>query len=242
MRDCANNFQSYYSSNDIAGLTSLTSSCYFQPLDDSGNVVGTKTLAAVSSDIEANLYLFNIMIYLEVAIVCVLFIFNVIGMYFSYKCYQQHGWSVYETHGADIAKKSISEFTIEILQRYHIFVLLLKLNSFFFLGLMTQVLTAYYFDRKVNGNPLSVGITVLYTLIVIFATAIYYMLGYFGSSRASLQLISIFYFFIAANFAVIGYIYYKGWTEGTFKATIIWLTTFGNILLIQNLFNCSVPS
>ncbi|KAJ3324266.1 hypothetical protein HDV06_000305 [Boothiomyces sp. JEL0866] len=228
LKDCANTFQTYYLSGYTSGLQSLSSSCYFQPVWDNGDVVGTKSLANVSSDIASKLYLFDIMLYLEITIVCILLIFNVIGMYFSYKCYQQHGWSVYETHGADIAKKSRNALTVEILQRYHIFILLLKLNSFFFLGLMTQALTAYFFHCKVSGTPLSTGMTIFYAFIVLIATVLYYLVGYFGATRASLHLISVFYLFIAANFAVIGYIYYKsfGTSEETvqFVSSILTLT------------------
>ncbi|KAI9334902.1 hypothetical protein BDR26DRAFT_1009479 [Obelidium mucronatum] len=52
---------------------------------------------------------------------------NLFGVFFGYKTYQEYGWSMYQVQGASIERKWI-------MTRYHMFILVLKLNYFLHVG------------------------------------------------------------------------------------------------------------
>lgn len=57
--------------------------------------------------------------------IALMIVFNILGSFVAYKLFAELGWSIYKEQGADIKRRTI-------LQRYHIFILLLKLNVYFF--------------------------------------------------------------------------------------------------------------
>jgi hypothetical protein len=62
---------------------------------------------------------------LRISIIVLMVFFNIIGAFVAYRLFAELGWSIYKSQGADIQKRSI-------LRRYHVFILLLKLNVYFF--------------------------------------------------------------------------------------------------------------
>jgi hypothetical protein len=62
---------------------------------------------------------------MRASIIGLMILFNILGAFVAYRLFAELGWSIYKEQGADIKKRTI-------LQRYHIFILLLKLNVYFF--------------------------------------------------------------------------------------------------------------
>jgi hypothetical protein len=71
---------------------------------------------------------------LRASVIGLMVVFNLLGAYVAYRLFAELGWSIYKEQGADIKKRTI-------LQRYHIFILLLKLNVYFFVCLFYSKLS-----------------------------------------------------------------------------------------------------
>ncbi|KAJ3396794.1 hypothetical protein HDU92_001898 [Lobulomyces angularis] len=155
------------------------------------------------------------------SIIGLIFFFNLIGGFIAWKTYQDYGWMIVRSQGADVQKK-------KILQRYHLYILSLKLNVYFFIGIAVQfALAGIYSTRQAeaesrisqdeiektansSGAQLPTPNTISGALIplgivcgIIFL--IYYLTGYFGMKKGSFAIMSLFIFItfldVAAMFA-----------------------------------------
>lgn len=108
--------------------------------------------------------------------------------------------------------------------------LFLKLNAYFFLGVMAQYFIATYFFDKDRGAS-SAGVTglLITALIVFIVTAIYYAVGYYGASRTNYLIMGVFLIILMINFLGLIVILYQSFISDAakYRATVAWLTSFG---------------
>jgi hypothetical protein len=156
------------------------------------------------------------------------------GVYFAYKSFQQVGWHVFSVQGADIQKKSmsfpISFFLtlVEMMQRYHLFLLFLKLNAFFLLVIDAQYVMETYFSSKgTDGSASNFLIVSFVVTIVIFG--IYYGLGYFSMKKSNYIMAGLFLLMLMINFLVSVVVLWRVYIQAPlqFKSSRTWLTVFG---------------
>ncbi|KAJ3111220.1 hypothetical protein HDU96_005898, partial [Phlyctochytrium bullatum] len=144
---------------------------------------------------------------------------NIIGAILAYKAYQAYGWSIYQIQGASVMKR-------KMLQRYHIFILLLKLNIYFTLGIVAQLVSASYYEQKhsfdqnsqlsmlfnstelfgaVEPRPFSTMFILPSASIAIIVAAMYYAVGWFAIRRANFAMMWVFMVFMVLDLvAVVG--------------------------------------
>ena len=131
-----------------------------------------------------------------------------------------------------------------MLRRYHLFILLMKLNVFFCCGIILQMLGVIYYTRKYDVSKLHEPETLVQSsqettqkviipscIIMAIVACGFYALGYFGVRRSSFTLMSMFLLFMVGNAAAISYALYIVFMDPAYKVTIIWLTTFGVFFL-----------
>jgi hypothetical protein len=207
----------------------LAQSCFYSIVRDSADgtsleiTPGTKTLNQIADDIVDRLFLFDEIYRYQLAVAVLMFVGAILGFYFAYKSYIQHGWSVFLVQGADINKK-------RMLERYQLFMLFLKLNAYCFLGVMAQYFVASFYFRK-DYNSATSGQTELVVtgVIVIIVTGIYTALGYFGARKTSYIIMGIFLILLMINFLGLIVILYRVFISDRdeYRPTVIWLTSFG---------------
>ncbi|TPX34473.1 hypothetical protein SmJEL517_g02904 [Synchytrium microbalum] len=130
------------------------------------------------------------------------FVFFVAQSYIAYLVWQEYGWSIWMAHGASLRKRAT-------LQRYHFFILFLKLNIFFLLGIVLQVFVAEYWQAKwKNSTTFSLRTVLIPTLVILFLGMIlWYILGYYSThtqSPVNYALMGSYLFLCAINFVAIG--------------------------------------
>lgn len=132
-----------------------------------------------------------------------------------------------------------------ILRRFHLFILFLKLNIYFSIGIVAQIVTAQYFSkvaqrdkcalsetqslsckfRKVDQEPFK--FIVLPSLIVLGIVAItYYAFGWYAIKHTHRPSMYAFIAVIAANICAMVYVLIMAQDEAM-EVTRIWLTSFG---------------
>lgn len=165
--------------------------------------------------------------YLQITIIMVLLLSIFLMLYISYQTYLELGWNLVREQGAEKCKR-------KMIQRYHMFILFLKLNSFFFLGLMAQYTISIYFASKTQENIKIVSWIV--TSFICIMVIVYYIFGYLGAQRSSCKSMGIFIAIAACNFLGLVYILVEAHAiqSSKFRPTIIWLTSFVCVQIITN--------
>ncbi|KAJ3306146.1 hypothetical protein HDV03_000380 [Kappamyces sp. JEL0829] len=214
------------SQEQYARLYDLEHPCYFdivEPVSDQNRtlaMVGTKTIPAIVASINREISVFNLFNPLLIVICVIMCLGATAGVYFAYMAYQQTGWHVFMLQGADIRKK-------KMIQRYHLFLLFLKLNAFFFLGLAGQYIVSTYLFEKFSDSQ-SLAKLIVSTTVALCLFVIYYVLGYFGTRRANYLLTGAFILMLMINFLgsaiVLWRIHFQSKEE--FRPSVMWLTVF----------------
>ena len=223
----------------LSKVFGLSSSCYFTPVGNnkgSGpfyvNANSTRTLDEVSEAIASNIGGFNVIFPFQILILIIMIIGTLLGLFFAYKSYQQYGWSVYQIQGAGMQKKSTSRINLEMINRYHLFLLFLKLNAFFYLAVAAQFLTASFLARK-NFVEFDIQAQITYStiasIILLAVFCVYYFLGYYGFRQSSYVFATSFLGILMINFlgsvVVLWQVYFA--YPDIYKPTVLWLTSFG---------------
>ncbi|CAB4392497.1 unnamed protein product [Rhizophagus irregularis] len=84
---------------------------------------------------------------LDIPLVVVLMIFGFIMAFLSWKLYRQFGWNIYKKIGGDIQKQAM-------FRTYLIYVMLLKLDLFFILGLALEACTVFKINLRVKPTSI----------------------------------------------------------------------------------------
>ncbi|KAJ3088589.1 hypothetical protein HK102_008407 [Quaeritorhiza haematococci] len=184
-------------------------------------------------------------------------LFVLLGFFVAQRVYVAYGWAIWETHGAGLRTK-------RMLQRYHTFILLLKLNIYFSIGIVAQMVGAIFYTTRqqnlnsptpeptpTNGsnstipsdilNPTASGSSVFKSLVLPLSIILsvvfllYYTLGYFGVRRGSYFVMSSFLFIIAASFVSVLVALVFINLSSQFQISIIWLSTFAVIQILLNI-------
>ncbi|KAJ1344413.1 hypothetical protein BSLG_001070 [Batrachochytrium salamandrivorans] len=134
LRQCVNDYRAIGMS-DMNNLTQAAAiwdleqgGCPFRTINKVNSTfyftIGDPTTATprdISIAMSKNMSTIHTSISISYAILVLMLLFTVIGAFISQKTIEIYGWSVFYSHGADLAKR-------EILRRYHLFIVLLKLK------------------------------------------------------------------------------------------------------------------
>ncbi|TPX50890.1 hypothetical protein SeMB42_g02082, partial [Synchytrium endobioticum] len=118
------------------------------------------------------------------------FLFLMAQGYLSYLVYQEYGWSIWLSQGASLQKRAT-------LRRYHFFILFLKLNLYFLLGIVLQAFVAEYWDAKWKSAT---------TVVLFLIMLLWYILGYYAvhtQSPVNYALMGLYLFLVGANFVAV---------------------------------------
>ncbi|KAI8613491.1 hypothetical protein BC830DRAFT_473954 [Chytriomyces sp. MP71] len=202
-----------------------------------------------------NLSLLNRSAPIELIIVGVSGLGNLLGLFFGFKTYQEYGWSLYQVQGASIKRKWI-------ITRYHLFILLLKLNIYFTLGFVAQMVAAFYYSEKgitdreaLLARPWILGPTNETTIIqplthpykepnnillpssiaAIFAAIISYVLGWNAIRRCSRNLMFCFLVLVFGDFLAAIYGLIAMYSDTKYEITRTPLAMFCMIQIAVNI-------
>ncbi|KAI8901016.1 hypothetical protein BC833DRAFT_579558 [Globomyces pollinis-pini] len=205
--------------------------CYFSivdPIRQTVNNEDSKSLQQLAVDLRAALPKFSsntMMIQNIIVVVMVVACFT--GLFLAYQSYKQQGWAAYQSLGADLTKK-------HILRRYHLFILFLKINVFFFLGLLAQYMFVVYFYTKNKSEERDERIYehAIYLFFFILSSLIAYILGYWGTQKANSGYLHFYRGLAMLNMIGLVYIITSVLMDNnaTYKATEIW---FGSFVALQ---------
>jgi hypothetical protein len=116
----------------------------------------------------------------------------------------------------------------------------LKLDVFFACGIITQMVGAAYYYNKQSGldmdpkTAISKGFLISACAIMCTVASVYYTIGWFAVKRSNYYLMSAFLILMIVESIALSYAIYIASTEAAFRITLIWLTSFGNIYLIND--------
>jgi hypothetical protein len=211
MRECSLNYASTAIRNGVLPLNATRSTPALrelQQIDDTCNfntladATGTKSLNAIATDIQRKFGMFDRTLGFSIFLLFFLIGVTIVGFYFSYKTYRQYGWSIYKRQGADISKRWM-------VNRYHLFMLFLKVNSYFFIGAASMYFASGYFQDKNGGliaeTDIDVVVFSIYGCFLIFVLVLNYATGFFAVRKCSSTLTAIFlatvgfYFYMVAD-------------------------------------------
>ncbi|KAI8901018.1 hypothetical protein BC833DRAFT_579567 [Globomyces pollinis-pini] len=191
--------------------------CYF-------NVnIKQDSLIKLSASIKEYIGILDIAKLLEYVIGALMIGACILECYVAYKCFLEYGWEVFRIAGASVAKK-------KMLQRYHLFLIFLKINIYLFFGVAAQFFFALYFDLKSNGDS-KMDPMYLWMVgsIIVLVSILYYVVGYFAANRGNYILMMVFIFLVLCNSMALNFVFYWTYHSANFKhfqATIIGLTSF----------------
>ncbi|KAI8901015.1 hypothetical protein BC833DRAFT_198890 [Globomyces pollinis-pini] len=235
LRNCSIEFQTIAASNpnNPSAFVTLSEKCFFL-LSTASNP--PRTITQISVMIGEYLYLFDIIFRIEYGILFLMVIGSIAGLWVSYKVYLSYGWTVFVVHGADISKKRMVE-------RYHLFILLLKINGYFFLCLMVQVIMSAYFSSKSSERieNLKAKLTFL-SMLLIFGVLCYFYVGYYAARRSNRKLMMGFISINTINSLFLLLVLIGSLTiyRTIIAATFIWLMSFVIIQLLTNMMTTVV--
>ena len=175
--------------------------------------------------IQSGVDIINGLIPLAGVIAALTLVYSLIGVMTSFKVYQEYGLSLIQKNGASLHKKNM-------LQRYHAYILLLKLNIFFSCGIIIQMVGAlYYYNKQANIDmEISKNVSKYFVAgacsIMCLVAIIFYAVGYYGVKKASYSLMGVFLLLMVGNGIALIYAIVIASTEPAYKLTIIWLTSF----------------
>ena len=174
----------------------------------------------------------NSLLAIAVVIAGLSILYGIIGIFTSFKVYQEYGWSLLQKNGASLHKK-------KLLKRYHLFILFLKLNIFFFCGIIIQMIGAvYYYGKQAESNDLISAKRYVASAcaLMCLVAVIYYTVGWFAVKRTSYALMILFLVLMLGNAVGLVYAIVVAFVEPAFKLTLIWLTSFGTFYPLT--FSC----
>ncbi|KAI8585190.1 hypothetical protein BDZ88DRAFT_433656 [Geranomyces variabilis] len=176
------------------------------------------------------------------AIIGVLFVTSSLSCFLAYKVYREYGWHIFQSQGASLVKK-------RLLRHVHLFILLLKVNLYFSVGIFVQVLVAMILaailnnDNSPSPSPNSNTFSSQKSywlpplvLMGLFATS-YYACGWYAIRYAHRTSMYAFFALLGGNIAAVVFVLVASQTklQNELKITNIWLTSFAAVQLLLNI-------
>ncbi|KAI9101123.1 hypothetical protein DFS34DRAFT_457292 [Phlyctochytrium arcticum] len=180
------------------------------------------------------------------AIIALMVVVVFVSAFVAWKVYQEYGWKIFQEQGASIQKK-------RILRRVHLFILLLKVNVYFAIGIVAQIVTATIYSHRSMStcedpntpensqncfSPVeSKSRFMVYPSMIIFGIAAlsFYFLGWYAIKNAHRPTMYTFFGVYVANIAALVSVIAIFSTDDTTQSTRKWLLTFSIIQLLLNL-------
>ncbi|KAJ3310678.1 hypothetical protein HDV04_004725 [Boothiomyces sp. JEL0838] len=134
----------------------------------------------------------------SIALIVVLLFFCIAWIFLTWKLYYVFGWTTYKELGADVRVKNV-------LYLYHIYILLLKVDVYFWLGFIVQFVTLVLAYGTNNGVDSNSAIALNVTVSVTGAVAIL-ILAYYAVRKENKYLV---YATLAGFLVAIGYVLSK---------------------------------
>ncbi|KAI8817615.1 uncharacterized protein EV422DRAFT_541385 [Fimicolochytrium jonesii] len=148
-----------------------------------------------------------------------------ISCFLAYKVYRDYGWEIFQQQGASLVKK-------RLLRHVHLFVLFLKLNIYFSLGIILQVALAIALSHSISAHWIAPMI------LLIFVGVTYYLCGWYAIQHTNRGAMYCFFGLIAGNVVGVIYILIAASSGNDFamhlQATHRWLVSFGAVQLVLN--------
>ncbi|KAI8814650.1 hypothetical protein BJ742DRAFT_892625 [Cladochytrium replicatum] len=145
------------------------------------------------------------------------------------KLVRAFGWVLFYTQGANIARR-------DMMKRYHGFILLLKLNVYFYVSIITQFIVALYYQIKrsqvtnttSNSSTPFLDLTISGASVVTVVAITYYLLGYYGVHKGNKILMYIFLVLMFGSLVAVLFLFTLIFLPdyGYLRVTEIWLSTF----------------
>jgi hypothetical protein len=101
---------------------------------------------------------------IEIVVIGFMSIFAVVWAYLAYKLYNLFGWKLYKEMGADVS-------IMKSLKLYHIYMMLLKLDAFFFLGFDIQFSVLVLVANRGNNEAFIHMLLIIPCTIAVLATS-----------------------------------------------------------------------
>lgn len=115
----------------------------------------------------------------EIVVIVFMSIFAVVWAYLALRLYRLFGWKLYKEIGADVS-------IMKSLKLYHIYMMLLKLDVFFFFGFDIQFLVLVLISRP--GRSVDTSVTIVHVALVIPLTIALLAVAFFAIRRESRNL------------------------------------------------------
>ncbi|ORY03609.1 hypothetical protein K493DRAFT_276409 [Basidiobolus meristosporus CBS 931.73] len=150
----------------------------------------------------------------------VVLLFQIIFMILSWKLYQEFGWKIYKRIGADLRMK-------ERFRAYQIFLLLIKMDVFFFLGFCVQFLVLV-----LRGSDVEIPLTIAALPLMVLTL----VLAIYGMRRENKIMVKIFLFGLFCGAGYFAFKIIKMWIQrhdDKYQNVIIFLSFFAALSLIM---------
>ncbi|KAJ3158091.1 hypothetical protein HK101_001396 [Irineochytrium annulatum] len=243
-RNCGSTFLDVYQSGNLTVLADTSANSYTLislnnpklQFDLASPLCPWSLNATIEHQLQIGLGFINGAVPWEIAIVVVCGVGNLVGAFFAWKVYQG------------------------MLSRYHFFILLLKLNIFFTVGIVAQMVSAFFYIRKatadrnailrqpytindltmsplvddplIDKQPNLVEYAVPSAFLVVVVAALYYALGFFGVRRASYPLMICFKAVMIVDAIAVIIVVYIVFTQPQYQLTKVTVFTFSIIQLL----------
>jgi hypothetical protein len=200
---------------------------YYQTTNASKDFISFKMTKLSDIDLQFS----PIVIPITLTIIFLLAATSIFFSFIAHKLYQEYGWSLYKRIGADVQMKKMYKV-------YHVFVLMLKLDVFFFLMFSVQLLFLVIIFSTSHAS--STQDIIIHVITSILAGSVLLVLAYWAVKNENRWgVIS----FIVGCIGTLGYFIYKligihinidynNPVDDRYLGSRIFLTSFGNLHIV----------
>lgn len=117
---------------------------------------------------------------------------------------------------------------LAMLSRYHQYVLLIKLDTYFFVCIAAQYIFVGWFESKIDGHRWDLDEFVTYISSALAAALLFFAMGYIGVWKSSRPLMGVFLALLAGISILAAMLMFTVINSSSvaYHSTTIWLTSF----------------